>query len=87
MKHPFGEMISSLSGIEKGSLVCQQRQAQSKVHRVTLLQETQFLSAHSVLHLWYWLKTIEEIPTLYLQNLQTDFLLDVNTEGDDVIWN
>ncbi|GBC02651.1 hypothetical protein RclHR1_04730012 [Rhizophagus clarus] len=46
-----------------GSLVCQQRQAQSKEHRVTLLQETQFLSAHSVLYLWYWLKTIEEIPT------------------------
>ncbi|GBC05831.1 hypothetical protein RclHR1_06460002 [Rhizophagus clarus] len=55
---------SSLSGIEKGSLVCQQRQAQSKVHRVTFLQETQFLSAHNVLHLRYWLKTIEEIPTL-----------------------
>ncbi|GBB90860.1 hypothetical protein RclHR1_17990002 [Rhizophagus clarus] len=53
------------SGIEKGSLICQQRQAQSKVHRVTLLQETQFLSAHSVLYLWYWLKTIEEIPTFF----------------------
>ncbi|GBB87429.1 hypothetical protein RclHR1_01390019 [Rhizophagus clarus] len=68
-----------------GSLVCQQRQAQSKVHRVTLLQETQFLSAHNVLHLWYWLKTIEEIPTLYLQIygeiINLTCLLNVNT-GD-----
>ncbi|GBB91073.1 hypothetical protein RclHR1_01820002 [Rhizophagus clarus] len=56
-------LVSCSSRIEKGSLVCQQRQAQSKVHRVSLLRETQFLSAHSVLHLWYWLKTIEEIPT------------------------
>ncbi|GBB94515.1 hypothetical protein RclHR1_02370015 [Rhizophagus clarus] len=32
-----------------------------KVHRVTLLQETQFLSEYSMLHLRYWLKTIKEI--------------------------
>ncbi|GBB93270.1 hypothetical protein RclHR1_02140023 [Rhizophagus clarus] len=63
-----------------GSLVCQQRQAQSKVHRVTLLQETQFLSAHSVLHLWYWLKTIEEIPTLFKEH-KIFFVIVLHIEG------